>query len=147
MKSAKGKRYIREMIGVSLIILFTFGSLLFTIRYQRPVNLVRKAIENSQLSIDSITRYERRLSCIKVDLAPEAVVGFISSVDSDQYTEYYLLTQYALSPVIVDMTTDHPTVIGYFPEAGYEDTLQDSGLILIKDCGNGVMLFLQRGLP
>jgi len=79
--------------------------------------------------VDEITRYEKRFESIKGQLPDHGLVGYHADkpqpTDAGMYFEYvdsgitwrmeekksYLLTQYALAPVIVDRTHEYPLLV------------------------------------
>lgn len=82
---------------------------------------------------------DERFAALKAALPPQGIVGYVG--DSESPADYYL-TQYALAPLIVDHSSSHPLVIGNFsksPAAGWKGNLQ-----LVKDFGNGVILFANK---
>ncbi len=90
---------------------------------------------------------EERLSELKDILPPRGVVGYISNVESWGYWEARcVLTQYVLAPVVVERGAERELVIGNFdnpPEL--VDILREYHLTLVRDFGNGIMLFKKRG--
>ena len=66
-------------------------------------------------------------------------MGYIG--DSSDPSDYYL-AQYALAPLVVDHSPNHPLVVGNFtssPPVPAPDRLQ-----LVKDFGSGVLLFATK---
>jgi hypothetical protein len=57
-------------------------------------------------------------------------------------TADYYLAQYALAPRVIDRSSSHPLTIGNFPHGSPK--LPPSGLTVIKDFGNGVLLFSNK---
>ena len=95
---------------------------------------------NKQRGKDKISIYLNRFLALKQELPPCGVVGYLS--DNPLTSKEFSLAQYALMPVIVDQTTGHPLVIGNFRSPTIDSTLvSEHGLELLKDFGNGVMLF------
>ena len=99
------------------------------------------------LGRDEITLYEKRFEGLKKILPPHEVVGYISSKQAqdirfDIEAARYYLAQYALSPVIVVYSPDRPLVVGNFRQTVIDPKIYTSkNLVLLKDFGNGVMLF------
>lgn len=82
---------------------------------------------------------DQRFAALKQVLPQQGIVGYIGNSGSP--ADYYL-TQYALAPLIVDHSSNHPLVVGNFsnsPPAVPPDHLQ-----LVKDFGNGVLLFADK---
>ena len=72
-------------------------------------------------------------------LPKQGIVGYVG--DSGDPSDYYL-TQYALAPLVVDHSVNHPLIIGNVsnsPTAPRFDHLQ-----LVNDLGNGVLLFANK---
>lgn len=90
---------------------------------------------------DDLTQYEARFENLKRTLPPQAVVGyFFENADWKRWDYFY--TQYALAPTIVDKNPDHSLVIGNFPEGAVSPiAATNSRFVLVKDFGDGVMLF------
>lgn len=82
-----------------------------------------------------------RFSALRAALPRYGVVGYIGQ--SHNSTADYYLTQYALAPLVVDLSVNHPLVIGNFPSS--PPPLQVEGLRLVRDFGNGVLLFAHEG--
>lgn len=96
---------------------------------------------------DSISHYEKRFEGIKKYLPARGVVGYISGADAKdirfagQETAKYYLTQYAVSPTIVEYAAARDLVIGNFePGTAFSEAVHEKRLTAIKDFGNGVML-------
>ena len=89
---------------------------------------------------DEISQYLSRFDALKQILPPCGVVGYTS--DDPLNAKGFSLTQYAVMPVIVDQTADHALVIGNFRSPQIHSALHtEHRLELLKDFGNGVMLF------
>lgn len=106
-----------------------------------------KAFDIKPLGKDRITLYEKRFEGLRKMLPANSVVGYISNKQAkdirfDPSAGRYYLTQYALSPVIVAYSVEHQLVVGNF-RGTFPDPESFKGkiLILLKDFGNGVMLF------
>lgn len=82
---------------------------------------------------------DQRFALLKPALPQQGIVGYVG--DSTSPADYYL-AQYALAPLIVDHSSNHPLVVGNFsnsPPAVPPDHLQ-----LVKNFGNGVLLFANK---
>ena len=89
---------------------------------------------------EGVSLYERRFVEVKNELPAQGVVGYVSDTQPDS-AEFYL-TQYALSPLIVDKSQPHELVIGNFANKNSDvKALTNMSLTLRKDFGNGVKLF------
>jgi len=97
--------------------------------------------------VDDLTMYEKRFVEIKKRLPPTGTVGYIGNEIGDEGTRNYYRTQYSISPVIVDRTTEHELVIGNFREDIHAGNFPAAtGLTLLQDFGAGVMLFKNDAL-
>lgn len=131
---------IRVKIGVLLILFAALFSNLTLFK-----NILTGYRNNGK--IDSISNYEKRFEGIKKELPVRGVVGYISGADvkdirfAGQETAKYYLTQYAVSPTIVEYAAAYDLVIGNFePGMDSQNAINANGLTVIKDFGNGVML-------
>jgi len=104
-------------------------------------SLVQEALRESQ---DMVSLYEQRFAPLRAELSGTAAVGYLTDLppnDISAHTELRLL-QYAVAPVIVVKGAEQPLVIGNFHTAsGVTASTRDKGLMLVKDLGNGVMLY------
>jgi hypothetical protein len=95
-----------------------------------------------------LARFKQRMSPLSGALPPDATVGYVSDLKPDPTLRSqleYRMTQYALVPVMVEDGSNYAYVVGNFhgPLAVQAQELQQ--LTIIKDFGNGVLLF--RGVP
>lgn len=89
---------------------------------------------------DGVSLYEERFTEVKKLLPAQGVVGYLSDTAADS-AEFYL-TQYALSPLIVDKSQPHELIIGNVANKNVDpNTLTNISLNLRVDFGNGVKLF------
>jgi hypothetical protein len=129
---------VRMRLGVGLIILFALVS---------NMRLLGRAVHDlaALTQPDEITDYEGRFRQLKQVLPPYARVGYVADARPGEARSLpfkrYLLTQYALLPVIVLRGSHQPLVVGNFYSANGVDGETTRGLTLIRDLGNGVMLF------
>ncbi len=129
---------IRVRIGVLSIVVFALVSSGLALR--RTLDPPPGAAAH-----DEISRYEARFRPLRSALPPEGVVGYLAGprrLDRpfDDLKDFYL-TQYALAPLIVVDTSDPPFVVGNFRPSSPEHTISDPTLVLIRDFGDGVLLF------
>ncbi|HKI26855.1 MAG TPA: hypothetical protein VKA07_11060 [Candidatus Sulfotelmatobacter sp.] len=94
---------------------------------------------------DEIARLsDRRFAALRAELPQRGVVGYVGESGSLAVADYYL-AQYALTPLVVEHSANHRMVVGNFPSAAGEVPGQDLQLAqelqLVKDFGNGVLLF------
>ncbi len=90
---------------------------------------------------DSITLYEKRFASLRSALPDTGVVGYVTDEEpGSAQTRGFYLTQYTLSPVVVDGNTQHPLVVGNFHDKAAALSIYKN-LTLLRDFGGGVMLF------
>jgi len=137
------RRTALAALALACLVLFALGS---------SVRLLGRAVHAlRQLpSRDAIASYEARFRDLRPDLPPVARVGYVTDrdigpgegLDAPRLAfKRYLLTQYALLPTIVLSDTQAGLVVGNFAAPGSPDSNATAGLSLIRDYGNGVMLF------
>lgn len=119
------------------VIIFVAGCLLSIFR------IVHDAPSVIQFHPDDIQdRSDNRFDALKAELPPRGVVGYIGESGDSALPDYYL-AQYALAPLVVDRGAQHSLIIGNFPHSQTTPVIGD--LTLLKDFGNGVVLFAKRG--
>jgi hypothetical protein len=89
---------------------------------------------------DVAERSDQRFTSLKAALPPQGVVGYIG--ETGDPSDYYL-AQYALAPLVVDHSPNHPLVVGNFPLSGRLGT-PPNNLQLVSDFGRGVLLFANK---
>jgi hypothetical protein len=147
------RRYdLLAMVGVSMLILFT---LQFWVRIGIEIPSPEKRMfaalpfppsffkDRGQYQ-DQISRYEARFTGLRAFLPPLGTVGYLTSehFSSEEAKFHWGLTGYALMPVRVEWSTEHELIVGNFPD--FESVPLPESLkrfVLVKDFGNGVMLF------
>jgi hypothetical protein len=103
---------------------------------------------------DPVTIHEARIAQLKGSLPASGEVGYVTTVENEQifayeramknveYLAQYALTQYTLAPLIVRNSPELPLVVGNFldgpPALGF---LEKNNLVLIKDFGDGLILY------
>jgi hypothetical protein len=89
---------------------------------------------------------DERFAAIKGSLPERGVIGYIGEPGALALGDYYA-AQYALAPLVVEHSAKHPLVIGNFPSAHSSppSTADDANLRLIRDFGDGVLLFANKG--
>jgi hypothetical protein len=92
---------------------------------------------------DIAKRSDQRFAALRAALPPRGVVGYVGASGNAAVPDYYL-TQYALVPLVVDHSPNHPLVIANFPNAPPPTSPPSEHLQLVKDFGNGVLLFANR---
>lgn len=137
-------RHLTAKAGVAVLILF---ALLSNLHW-----LLQGAFDPDFPRRDRISQYERRFEGLKKILPTHGVVGYLShrqaqDIRFDAGTAEFYLTQYALAPLIVIHSPERDLVIGNFGVSRVDpEIFKDRDLTLIKDFGNGVMLFRQKTL-
>jgi len=91
---------------------------------------------------DIAQRSDQRFSALKAALPQRGIVGYTG--DSNSPADYYLV-QYALAPLVVDNSENHPLVVGNFSGPQPPQSLPFAHLQLLKDFGNGVLLYTNPG--
>ncbi len=77
-------------------------------------------------------------------MLPESgVVGYVGESGPAADGSYYL-AQYALAPLVVDRSANHALVVGNFATSQVSQSPAEN-LRLLKDFGNGVLLFAAKG--
>jgi hypothetical protein len=84
-------------------------------------------------------RSDQRFAALRTMLPERGVVGYVGEPGTAALGDYYL-AQYALAPVVVDHSLNHSLVVGNF-RAGQPPSEPPEGLHLVKDFGDGVLLF------
>jgi GT2 family glycosyltransferase len=131
-------------IGLGLLVLFALVSdLRLLVRERRDLA--------ASVPPDEITRYEDRFRELRRVLPPRARVGYLADVTPPASVagedpgrlafKRYVLTQYALLPAIVLPGLHGALTVGNFDTAGGIDPEAIRGRTLVRDFGNGVMLF------
>ena len=124
--------------ALALLALTALGTNLVYLRSHRRFDLDR-------LGRDDVSAKEKRLASLKQALPARGVVGYVSDYpDEIEATGHYYLAQYTLAPLVVVRGSDHPLVVGNFG-APVPAAPPAAGLVLIKDFGDGVVLFGREG--
>jgi len=132
----------RTRVGLATVVVFALlsdGHLLA----KSLVDYVRTARPSA------IDQYLTRFSEIRRALPPRGVVGYLAEpkgreiLHGGDYYRKFHLAQYALAPLIMVDSPDRDLVVGNF-SAGAR-VPQVPGLTLVRDYGNGVMLFRRGG--
>ena len=99
---------------------------------------------------DEVSRHEARLQALRRALPGHGVVGYVSdapgarmdpaSSEARQAFKRYLLTQYALAPIVVLRSLDADLVVGDFSASGPDAASTPPGFVMVKDFGQGVVL-------
>jgi hypothetical protein len=93
---------------------------------------------------DAISRYEQRFHELREALPPRGVVGYVSGAQPDSFTtedfRRFLLTEYALAPLILINDTTPDLIVGNFPADSLPSTLPADRRRIVRDFGGGVWL-------
>jgi len=81
-------------------------------------------------------RSGQRFAALREALPQRGVIGYIGQ--SKDSVGHYYLAQYALAPLVVDSSPNHPLVVGNFPTTPPPNL--PANLKLLRDFGNGVLL-------
>ena len=123
----------RKITAPTLI--FMVCCLLSTIR------IVRSAPRPARLQADDVAqRSDQRFAALRAALPQRGIVGYIG--EPDDLPGYYL-AQYALAPLVVDRSPNHPLVVGNFA-VSQTPGFASAHLQLVKDYGHGVLLFANK---
>jgi len=137
----KPRSNLRTGLAVSILLIFGFYQLGQSVNYYNPQILLNKLRVYGELPPDPVTEYTAKFDCLKTDLSPLETIGFITNTPGEDFpTQNYLLTQYALAPVLLKDSVDANTVIGYFPGGADRDILYQNQLVIVKTCRQGVFL-------
>jgi hypothetical protein len=94
--------------------------------------------------VDPITRYELRFSALERALPRRGVVGYTSGLPPEKFVSEdfrrFLLTEYALAPLVIVNDTTPQLVIGNFPPDSVPSTLSTDRRRVVRDFGDGVWL-------
>jgi hypothetical protein len=132
---------LRTGLAVFILVIFSFYQLFQSINYYNPSILMYKLGVYGKLPPDPVTEYTARFDCLKADLSPLETIGFITNTPGEAFpTENYLMTQYAIAPVLLKDSIDANTVIGYYPGGADRDLLYQHQLTIVKSCKQGVFL-------
>jgi len=129
---------VRVRIGVLSVILFALLS---------SGLALGRALDPPPWTIaqDEITHYEARFRLLRSALPPKGVVGYFSEPDLPprnlDWWKGFCLSEYALAPLILADNTTPALVIGNFRSASPERNAADPTLVLVRDFGDGVLLF------
>ncbi len=135
-------RRLAAKTGIALLISFALSSNLHW--------LLQATFDPNLPRSDRISQYEKRFEGLKKILPAHGVVGYLSDrqaqdIRFDDRTMEFYLTQYALAPLVVMHSPERDLVIGNFGASRVDpETFKDRDLTLIRNFGNGVMLFRHK---
>jgi len=144
MRSADRKALFGPAVRVRVgILLISLPALLTVWR------LVEEAISFDPRGIgkDVVTLYEKRFAPLKGMLPNKGVVGYITDADLQSRPEdvkavqRFVLTQYALAPLIVLNIPQSRLVVGNFHEGAFDPKLPaNQGFVVLLNFGDVVLL-------
>jgi hypothetical protein len=123
-------------------LIFILGCMLSTARIVRDAPKPNRPPDSAQ---GVGRRSDQRFAALKASLPERGVIGYLGEPGAAALGDYYL-TQYALAPLVVDYSPNHPLVVANFPSSPARGpTLpQSESLQLVKDFGDGVLLFANK---
>lgn len=141
---------VRVRFGMLLILAFAAVS---DIRWLRTAAAARKWTYGQ----DEVSLNDERLRPLRAALSPHTTVGYVTSPPPEppcsaeaalyQTLEYrrkvfkrYVLTQYALAPVIVVDNTLRDSIVGSFAAGDSPHAQLPPGMTLVRDFGGGIVL-------
>lgn len=124
----------RLRAGTGLLALIAVFSCLDTVRLNRWA-------EFSEVRIS-----EERVQAIRRDLPSHGTLGYIAdelppNSDERLHSHEFFHIQYALAPLILVDSPQYPLVLGDFHAPVNSERIAKLKLVMVRDYGNGVMLF------
>src|SRR5690348_6771146 len=116
-----------------VLLAFVFCCLLSSARL-----VIQAPIAGRSFPDDIAQRSDVRFARLKAALPQRGVIGYVGDAGESDVAPYYL-AQYALAPLVLDRSTNHPLVVGNFYSSAAPRAW--AKLRLVRDFGNGVLLF------
>jgi hypothetical protein len=137
----------RVRLGLALVLLFAAMS------GARWLRITASAVAGGGRS-DEVTLHEARLQALRPLLPPGSTVGYLADplpadlprAESRDHFRRYVLTQYALAPVLVQRSAEADLVVGNFVSPPPPALAEELGLVPLHDLGEGILL-LRRSAP
>ncbi len=137
-------------ISIAILLALLLVSLSSALRVAQSV---RKTWNPAEIGQDGRSLWEQRLEELRGDLPMQGIVGYVSEqdiahapFDPVDTNEEYALTQYFLSPLIIQRSTDYEYVIGNFGNPDYDYKVEETlGIEQIASYGMGIYLY--KGKP
>jgi hypothetical protein len=134
-------------LGLALILLFAAMS------GARWLRITASAVTGGGRN-DEVALHEARLQALRPLLPPGTTVGYLADpvpgdLPGDEARDHfrrYVLTQYALAPVLVQRSAEADLVVGNFVSPPPPTLTEELGLVLGLDLGEGILLF-RRSAP
>jgi hypothetical protein len=120
-------------------LIFLLGCLLSSVRI---VVDAPTPIQLRELHREIARQSDERFAELKTMLPESGIVGYAGESGPAADGSYYL-AQYALAPLVVDRTPNHALVVGNFATSQVAQSAVEN-LRLVKDFGNGVLLFAAK---
>lgn len=143
----------RQKVGIILIVILSCYAILSP-AWQKLLSF------HDLPEADPVTIHEARIAQLRPLLPAAGVLGYASTVENSEifaaektftnveFLAQYVLTQYTLAPRIVRNSPDLPLVVGNFidgpPAPGF---LEKHGLVLLRDFGDGLVLYRRETKP
>jgi hypothetical protein len=120
-------------------LIFLLGCLLSSVRIvvDAPTPLQLREL-HSEIARQS----DERFAELKTMLPESGIVGYVGESGPAADGSYYL-AQYALAPLVVDRSPNRALVVGNFATSQVAQSAVEN-LRLVKDFGNGVLLFAAK---
>jgi hypothetical protein len=122
-----------------VLLVFVFSCLLSSARL-----LIGAPIPGRSTPDDVALGSDLRFARLKAALPQRGVIGYVGDAGEAGVAPYYL-AQYALAPLVLDRSPNHPFVVGNFSSSAPATTFEN--LRLLKDFGGGVLLFAGEDHP
>jgi hypothetical protein len=134
----------REHLGLVLVVAFALTS---SARW-----LVKLVHTDDLRTPDEVSEYDRRLAPLRDRLPRDAVIGYlsdpalatVSKAEGRKQYRKYLLTRYALVPVLVLRNQQPMLIVGNFDDPSSAEQAGRLGLDPVEEFGNGIVLFRRR---
>jgi len=94
------------------------------------------SLRSSEDAAENQRRSGQRFAELREVLPKRGVIGYMGQ--SQDSVGHYYLAQYALAPLVLDFSLNHPMVVGNFPTTPPQSL--PANLKLLRDFGNGVLL-------
>jgi len=124
---------------VALIVFFGLAS---------SLHLVRSGYVEARAAgpgSDPMTLFGTRLDPMRRDLPSSGIVGYVTDTSNDLQNNpdrEFIWTRYYLAPLLVTVGSHWHYVVGNFHNPVPSKLLSDSHLVLVRNYGNGMLLFV-----
>jgi hypothetical protein len=136
---------LRAHVGTALVLVFALST---------SARWVQKVVHAGDRlrAPDEASEYDRRLAPLRERLPRDAVVGYLSDplpatvsmAEGRLHYKKYLLTRYALAPVLVIRNQQPTLIVGNFNDPSSVEQAARLGLERLEDFGEGIVLFRRR---